>query len=120
MGVVTARENRSDQRDVYVPEHERAMAHFSYASPDRKWVLVIEMDHTTAWQPCRLVPMDGSSSGKQVGPQGRCTGAGWSPDGKWMYFTVATTDGPVSGVSVSRRVNRSRSVSVQRKHRAWP
>lgn len=93
MAVVTARENRSEARDVYVPEHERAMAHFSYASPDRKWVLIIEMDHTVAWQPCRLVPFDGSSRGRQVGPQGRCTSAGWSPDGKWMYFTVASADG---------------------------
>jgi Tol biopolymer transport system component len=93
MAVVTAGENRSEARDVYVPEHERAMAHFSYASPDRKWVLIIEMDHTTAWQPCRLVPLDGSSHGRQVGPRGGCTAAGWSPDGKWMYFTVATPGG---------------------------
>ncbi len=93
MAVVTARDNRSEARDVYVPEHERAMAHFSYASPDHAWVLVIEMDHTVAWQPCRLVPFDGSSRGRVVGPPGRCTSAGWSPDGKWMYFTVATTHG---------------------------
>jgi Tol biopolymer transport system component/DNA-binding winged helix-turn-helix (wHTH) protein len=93
MAVVTANENRSEARDVYVPGHERAMAHFSYASPDRKWVLIIEMDHTTAWQPCRLVPFDGSSPGRQVGPPGRCTSAGWSPDGQWMYFTIATPEG---------------------------
>jgi Tol biopolymer transport system component len=69
------------------------MAHFSSLSPDQKWVLVIEMDHTTAWQPCRLVPFDGSSPGRQVGPQGRCTSAAWSPDGNWMYFTVSTASG---------------------------
>ncbi|MFN0166387.1 MAG: TolB family protein [Bryobacteraceae bacterium] len=69
------------------------MAHFSYASPDRKWVLVIEMDHTAAWQPCRVVPFDGKSRGWQVGPQGRCTSAGWAPDGKWVYFTVSTSEG---------------------------
>jgi len=40
------------------------MAHYSYLSPDRKWVLIVEMDHTTAWQPCRLVPFDGSSMGR--------------------------------------------------------
>ena len=93
MAVVTAKENRSAARDVYVPEHERAMAHFSSISPDQKSVLIIEMDHTTAWQPCRLVPFDGSSRGRQVGPPGRCTSAGWSPDGNWMYFTVATQEG---------------------------
>jgi len=32
------------------------------------------------------VPFDGSSAGRQVGPQGTCTAAAWSPDGAWMYF----------------------------------
>ena len=63
------------------------MAHYSYASPDRKSVLVVEMDQTHVFhQPCRLVPFDGSSAGRQVGPLGTCTSAAWSPDGKWMYF----------------------------------
>ncbi|HYZ84813.1 MAG TPA: protein kinase [Bryobacteraceae bacterium] len=86
MGVVTSRENRSEYRRVYFPQDERGMAHLSYASPDRKWVLVVEMD--PVWQPCRVVPMDGSSSGRQVGPRGKCTAAAWSPDGNWMYFGV--------------------------------
>lgn len=89
MAIVTAAEGRAGTRDIYVPGHERAMAHFSYASPDRKWVLVIEMDHTAAWQPCRLAPIDGSSSGRQAGPSGPCTSAAWSADGKWMYFGIA-------------------------------
>jgi DNA-binding winged helix-turn-helix (wHTH) protein/Tol biopolymer transport system component len=93
MGVATSRENRAGVRDVYLPEHERAMAHFSYASPDRKSVLVIEMDGTAAWQPCRLVPFDGSSRGRTVGPPGQCTAAGWSPNGEWMYFTVGGQSG---------------------------
>jgi DNA-binding winged helix-turn-helix (wHTH) protein/Tol biopolymer transport system component len=84
MGIATATENRSEYRQLYFPQHQRAMAHFSYASPDRKWALVVEMD--PAWQPCRLIPLDGSSAGRQVGPQGQCTSAAWSPDGKWMYF----------------------------------
>ena len=84
MGIVSANENRSERRALYFPAHERAMAHFSYASPDRKWVLVAEMD--PIWQQCRVVPMNGSSTGWHVGPKGRCTSAAWSPDGKWMYF----------------------------------
>ena len=36
------------------------MAHLSYASPDRKWALVLEMN--PVWQPCRLIPLDGSSA----------------------------------------------------------
>ena len=59
----------------------------AYASPDRRSVLVVEMDQTHAFhQPCRLLPFDGSSPGRQVGPQGTCTAAAWSPDGRWMYF----------------------------------
>jgi DNA-binding winged helix-turn-helix (wHTH) protein len=92
MGLVTASTSRSELRDIYLPEHERGMAHYSFPSPDRKWVLVVEMGGTGAWQRCRLVPFDGSSAGSQVGPDGPCTSAGWSPDGKWMYFS-ATVNG---------------------------
>ena len=86
MGIVTASEDRSEHREIYFPARERAMAHYSYASPDRKWALVVEMD--PQWQPCRLIPLAGGSPGKQVGPSGACTSAAWSPDGDWMYFGV--------------------------------
>jgi Tol biopolymer transport system component len=84
MGIVTATENRSDYRKVYFPEHQRMMAHLSYPSPDRRWALVAEMD--PVWQPCRLISLHGGSETRQVGPQGKCTSAAWSPTGKWMYF----------------------------------
>jgi hypothetical protein len=84
MGVVTAKSNRSEYQPIYFPRDERGMVHLSYASPDRKWALVVEMN--PVWQPCRVVPLDGSSPGRQVGPKGKCTSASWSPDGKWMYF----------------------------------
>jgi eukaryotic-like serine/threonine-protein kinase len=86
MGLVTALEDRSEQRAVYFPQDKRGMVHLSYASPDRKWALLVEKN--PAWRPCRMVPLDGSSSGREVGPQGGCTSAAWSPDGKWMYFGV--------------------------------
>jgi DNA-binding winged helix-turn-helix (wHTH) protein/Tol biopolymer transport system component len=86
MGIVTANADRSQYREIYFPAHERAMAHYSYASPNRKWALVVEMD--PQWQPCRLIPLDGASPGRQVGPAGACTSAAWSPDGSWMYFGV--------------------------------
>jgi Tol biopolymer transport system component len=64
------------------------MAHRSYLSPDGKWVLLVQMDGDHLWEPCRLVPADGSSPGRQVGPPGGgCTFGAWSPDGKWMYLT---------------------------------
>jgi serine/threonine protein kinase len=88
LGVMTASESRSDSRIVYFPAHERAMAHYSYLSPDRRWVLIVEMDHTAIFRSCRLVPFDGSSTGRLVGPEGTCTAAAWSADGNWMYFTV--------------------------------
>ena len=88
MGIVAAEESRIGQRDVYLPAHEHGMAHRSYASPDGKWVLLVEMNEDHAWIPCRVVPMDGSSPGRQVGPPGGgCTFGAWSPDGKWMYLT---------------------------------
>jgi len=87
MGIVEAEESRIGQRNVYLPEDQYGMAHRSYLSPDGKWVLLVEMDHDHIWLPCRLVPMDGSSAGRKVGPQAAaCTFAAWSPDGKWMYF----------------------------------
>lgn len=88
MGLVTATPGRTEERDVYWPAHERGMAHLSYGSPNGRWALVVEMDHHPDWQPCRLVPLDGSSPGRLVGPAGACTGAAWSPDGEWMYFSV--------------------------------
>ncbi len=93
MALVTSEESRTGQRDVYVPPLERGMAHRSVISPDRKSVLVIEMDNG-GWLPCRVVPFDGSSLGRQVGPlNGICTEAAWSPDGKWMYFSSDATGG---------------------------
>jgi serine/threonine protein kinase len=91
MAIVTSQESRTGQRDVYVPPHQRGMAHRSAISPDGKSVLIVEMDNS-GWRPCRLAPFDGSSPGRQVGPlNGVCTEAAWSPDGKWMYFTSDTT-----------------------------
>jgi len=88
MGLVTATTDRADVRDIYLPKHERGMAHYAHASPDRSSVLVVEMGPTGGWERCRLVPFAGTSTGSQVGPAGACTSAAWSPDGTWMYFTV--------------------------------
>jgi eukaryotic-like serine/threonine-protein kinase len=93
MGIVAATERRTELRNVYFPPHSLGMAHFAHASPDRQWILVVEMDQTHAFGlPCRLVSADGSSVGREVGPPGTCTSAAWSPDGQWMYF-AATVGG---------------------------
>ena len=92
MGLVTSTEDRRDARPVYLPAHERAMAHFSYLSPDRTSVLVVEMGRMGTWESCRLVPFDGSAPAREVGPPGECHAAAWSPDGRWMYF-AATVGG---------------------------
>jgi len=95
MAVVTATESRGEERDVYVPAQIEGMAHHSYLSPDQKWVLIAtEMGPAVGDMPCRLVPFDGSSLGKVVGPtRGSCDYAGWSPDGKWMFFSANNGDG---------------------------
>ncbi|HEY6456136.1 MAG TPA: winged helix-turn-helix domain-containing protein [Steroidobacteraceae bacterium] len=88
LGIATSLDDRSMHRQVYVPSHERGMAHFSSLSPDRKSVLVVEMDATGSFGPCRLTPFDGTGSGYTVGPMnGACLAAAWSADGKWMYFS---------------------------------
>jgi dipeptidyl aminopeptidase/acylaminoacyl peptidase len=85
---VTADESRAGARDVYLPAHDRAMGHRSYPSPDLKSVLVVEMDAGGGFGPCRLVPFDGNSPARPIGPpEGSCHFAAWSPDGKWMYFS---------------------------------
>jgi len=86
LGVVTGTSDRSELREIYFPAKERGMAHYSYLSPDGKWVLLVEMD--PVWQPCRVVPFSGGSPGRQVGPPGAsCSSAAWSPDGKWIYLS---------------------------------
>jgi eukaryotic-like serine/threonine-protein kinase len=88
MAIVTTDESRAEPHEVYVPTHERGMAHRSYPAPDGKSILVVEMDERGEFVPCRLVSAEGKSQGKQVGPSdGACTFAGWSPDGEWMYFS---------------------------------
>jgi serine/threonine protein kinase len=92
MSIVSSSESRTGHRTVYMPP-ETGMAHRSYLSSDRMWVLVIEMEKGS-WLPCRLTPFDGSSPGKPVGPApAQCTDAAWSPDGKWMYFLANTGNG---------------------------
>jgi Tol biopolymer transport system component len=93
MGIVTSAESRDDSRVIYFPTVLGGMAHRSYRSPDGRSVLITEMDGPGTFLPCRLVPFDGSSTGHTVGPPGaRCSYAGWSPDGRWMYFSAAAGD----------------------------
>ena len=93
MGVYTSTESRAAERIVYLPTDVHGMAHRSFLSPDKKSVLAVEMD-ISGWLPCRLVPFDGSSQGRPVGPSpSLCTDAAWSPDGKWMYFSANTGSG---------------------------
>lgn len=92
MGIVTGTATGQEFRDLYFPAHERAMAHYSWPSPDHRSALVVEMDENGDWAPCRLISLDGGFAARSIGPQGHCTSAGWSPDGSWMYFT-ASLDG---------------------------
>ncbi|HEV8132162.1 MAG TPA: protein kinase [Acidobacteriota bacterium] len=93
MGTFTSTESRSDERKVYLPADVNGMAHRSFLSPDQKSVLLVEMN-LYGWLPCRLVPFDGSSLGKSVGPSpAQCTDAAWSLDGKWMYFSANAGNG---------------------------
>ena len=93
MGLYTATESRVGERVVYMPTDVNGMAHRSFLSPKGDSVIVVEMN-TGGWLPCRLVPFDGSTEGKRVGPApARCTDAAWTPDGKFMYFSADTGNG---------------------------
>jgi Tol biopolymer transport system component len=92
MALVSSTESRAAQRTVYLPP-ETGMAHRSHLSPDGTHLLVVEMTGTT-WLPCRLLPFDGRTKGRPVGPTpAQCTDAAWSPDGKWMYVTADNGNG---------------------------
>ncbi len=89
MGVMTTDEGRGESRDVFVPEGNRSMAHHSYLSPDRKWVLIVMMNEQGSLVQCRVVPFDGSGKQQLVGPdEGECRAGAWSPDGKWVYVSA--------------------------------
>ncbi len=93
MVVVTTDEGRGQRREVYVPAGDRSMAHHSYLSPDRRWVLVVEMDSRAEFLPCRVAPFDGRGEVRVVGPpNSACTSAAWSPDGKWAYVAARKDD----------------------------
>jgi serine/threonine protein kinase/sugar lactone lactonase YvrE len=93
MAVVTTDEGRGHSRDVYVPPGERSMAHHSYLSPDRQWVLVVQMGSQGEFLPCRVVPFLRRGDVRVVGPpDGACTSGAWSPDGKWLYVAADTGD----------------------------
>jgi serine/threonine protein kinase len=91
MALVTSDESRANSRDLYIPAGDRSMAHHSYISPDRRWVLVVEMDSRGAMLPCRVVPFQGPADLRIVGPPNSpCFAGAWSNDGKWLYLTVTT------------------------------
>ena len=92
LGVVTQSVTGDNFRELYFPPHERGMAHYSFASPDRRSALTVEMNGHGDWTLCQLISLDGRSQPRPVGPKGACTSAGWSPDGSWMYF-IATVEG---------------------------
>jgi DNA-binding winged helix-turn-helix (wHTH) protein/Tol biopolymer transport system component len=92
LGIVTSGVSGDHLREVYYPAHERAMAHYSYASPDRRSALVAEMDGQGEFTACQLISLEGDSPARPIGPNGACTSAGWSPDGAWMYF-IAMVEG---------------------------
>ena len=117
MGVVTAMEDRSEQRTIYFPQDERGMVHLSYASPDRQWVLVLEMN--PVWQPCRVVPLDGRSAGRQVGPKGNAPRQPGRRTENGCISASRLTAVIICGVSDFRMDSRSRSHPAPRKRMAW-
>ena len=122
MAIVTAEESRAGSRDLYVPPHERGMAHRSYPSPDGKSILVVEMNERGGFGPCRLVPVGRQVPGKAGGPSGR--GSARLPHGRPMgngCTSAPARAAPfIPGVSVSPMASRSRSPRDRRKRKGSP
>src|SRR5947209_19035371 len=66
MAIVSASESRTEAHDVYVPPHERGMAHRSYLSPDRKSVLLAALDNGGS-SPCPPAPLTSRSPARAGG-----------------------------------------------------
>jgi hypothetical protein len=106
--VVTTDLGRGQRREVYVPSGDRSMAHHSFLSPDRRWVLVVEMDNRGNILPCRVVPFDGGGNARIVGPaDSTCIAGAWSPDGKWIYLSAKRMTNSKSGGRVFRMASRN-------------
>ena len=89
MTLVSTDSARGESRDIYVPPGDRSMVHHSYLSPDGRWVLVVMMNNQGQLIPCRIVPFEGSSEPRVVGPpDATCISGAWSSDGKWVYLSA--------------------------------
>ena len=117
MGIVTATENRSAHREIYFPAHQRGMAHYSYASPDRKWALVVEMDRRigcrAVWFPWRADPLAGRWGLQAHAPRraGLRTEVGCISEPPWRGEGIC-------GASVFPTGSRNKSLPVPRSRTA--
>jgi hypothetical protein len=101
---------KAGRRTLYFLPHERAMAHYSYASPDRKWALIVEMDRTGT-ESLPALPLDGTwkagkcPAGFVLPPVGPRTGSGCisAPQPKGRRFNALHPFGAgIYGASGSR------------------
>ena len=68
MRVVSSTDDLASKREVYTPSSEQGMAHRSSLSPDGTSILIVEMNKGS-WLPCRVMPFDGSSTGRTGRPE---------------------------------------------------
>ena len=89
MVVATSTEVQTEAREVYELRQSRTSGHRSYLSPDHRWVLIVRRgDETSEFGRCLVVPFDGKGATEVGVPGVPCTGAAWSPDGRWMYLEL--------------------------------
>ena len=120
MGIVAADEDRSKNRKLYLPQHKRSMAHYSYPSPDRRWALLVEMDYRPVWEQCRLIPLDGRHPATSSARRGRARLPGGLPTGDGCISRWKSAASRTSGDRVFPTGGRSSSRSGRRRKKVWP
>ena len=110
---MTASVNGDPLREIYFPPHQRGMAHFSSPSPDRHWILVVEMNRYGAGRPAAWCRSRAPSAPNPLGQMQACTAAGWSPDGSGCTSSPICKAIATFGGNVFQTDHPSKSPSVQ-------
>ena len=117
LGIVTATNARASERAIYFPAHERGMAHYSYASPNRQAVLVVEMDRAGRFSRAASSRSMAVHPASWLGPRVTADRPPGRPTESGCISLPTSPAIRICGVKPTEKSRRSRSRSVQRKRK---